>query len=336
MKTSCVTLPPNDPLVIVRNSFVALCDGDACAAALLNYLIYWHNVKLEQQAQSITANAIADRHGQPGTNDTSLVQWHTEAALKTAMQGIWSEKRIRSGLRLLQSLGFIDIFRNPNGRFAFDKTKHFLVFPDAIQSALNGETKTEQPTALEPNGTDDNPNSTDEAPAKLYIEITSKNSSSGKEDADDFSEKPVDPFYNGQARQLAREVVKVSRQMSQPKNFITDSPWGRLAEEIGKDALSVWKEFEKFLLQVNSDKKDPQAYCSKIANSLYQNPGSELICKPWTDFADHYRVHFCAPPPPQKKQPRPVVIEEIPDREESMKAAQAARESFYKAIGRQE
>jgi hypothetical protein len=141
----------------------------------------------------------------------------------------------------------------------------------------------------------------------------------------------ADPFYNGQARQLAREVVKVSRQMSQPKNFITDSPWGRLAEEIGKDALSVWKEFEKFLLQVNSDKKDPHAYCSKIANSLYQNPGSELICKPWTEFADHYRKHFCAPPPPQKKQPRIVEIEEIPDREESAKAIRAAREARQKA-----
>jgi hypothetical protein len=331
MKTSCVTPPPNDSLIIVRNSFVALCNGDACAAALLNHLIYWHNVKLDQQAQSIIANATAERHGQPGINDTSLVQWHTESELKAAMQGIWSEKRIRNGLRLLQSLGFIDIFRNPNSRFAFDKTKHFLVFPDTIQLALDGEAKTEQPTALEPNGTDEKPNRTDEKPAHPYIEITSKASSSGKEDDDDFSEKPVDPFFHGQARQLAREVVKVSRQMNGARNFITDGPWGNLAEEIGKDPLTIFNEFKAFLINRNAEKKDPTAYADKILINLHQNPGTELACKPWTEFADYFKKNLSAPPPPQKKQPRQVVIEELPDREESAKAIRAAREARQKA-----
>ncbi|MBD2653125.1 helix-turn-helix domain-containing protein [Synechocystis sp. FACHB-383] len=136
-----------------------------------------------------------------------------------------------------------------------------------------------------------------------------------------------DPFYNGQARQLAREVVKVSRQMSGVRNFITEGPWGSLAEELGKDAVFVWEEFHKYLSQANSDKNDPQAYANKIANNLYQNPGSELACKPWTEFADYFRKNKSAPPPPQKKQPRIVEIEPIPDREASAKAIKAAREA---------
>lgn len=155
----------------------------------------------------------------------------------------------------------------------------------------------------------------------LYTETTTETTSSRA--AVDDVEK-VDPFYTGQARQIAREVVKVSRQINAPKNFVTDAPWGRLADELGKDPLMVWKSFENFMLAANADKKDPIAYCGKIANSLYQNPGSELACKPWLEFAAHFRKNGSAPPPPQKKQARQPKTVEIPDREASRKAMQEA------------
>ena len=333
MKTSCITPPPNDPLVIVRESFVKICNGDVCAAALLNHLIYWHNVKLDQRNQAIAANEIAERHGERGSHVTSLTQWHTEADLQKAMLGTWGTKKIREGLRTLQSNGFIDIFRNPNSRFAFDKTKHFVVFPDVIQTALNGDSETEQPTPILPYSEAEIADGTEKTPPQLYIEITSKKSSSGKEAVDDDEEKVdavermhADPFYTGRARQIAREIVKTQRQFQTPRNFITDAPWGRLAEEIGKDATHLFQEFERFLMARYSDKSDPDSYAKKICSSLYEKPGSELACKPWIEFADYFRENLSAPPAPKKSEPRPVEIEQIPDRE-------ASREAFRRLKG---
>jgi hypothetical protein len=134
-----------------------------------------------------------------------------------------------------------------------------------------------------------------------------------------------DPFFSGQHRAIAREVVKVSREISGPRNFITDAPWGKLAEETGKDALGVWREFERYMIALHSDKKDPQVYVGKIATNLYQNPGTEHACKPWVEFAECFRKTLAAPTPRQKPTaPRPKVIE-IPDREASARAIREAR-----------
>lgn len=325
MKSSCVTPPPNDPLVIVRASFVEICDGDVCAAALLNHLIYWHNVKLDQRNQAIAANEIAERHGERGNHVTSLTQWHTEADLQKAMLGAWGIKKIRDGLRALQENGFINIFRNPNSRFAFDKTKHFIVFPDAIQTALNTLDETTQPTPILPHGTAEVADGTPKKPTQLYIENTSKNSSSGKEDGDDGV---VDPFYTGQARQIAREIVKTQRQINGPKNFITDAPWGALAEETGKDAMTVWEQFRQFMVAKYSDKKSPDDYVGKICSEIFSNPGSELNCKDWLFFADHFRKNLSAPPAPKKREPRQPQITEIPDREASANALKEAKRAI--------
>ena len=173
----------------------------------------------------------------------------------------------------------------------------------------------------------------------LYTEITSETTSSGgtqkKADDDDddggntsqptaktaiVEAKMSDPFYTGQARQIAREVVKVSRQMNPPRNFITDAPWGRLAEEIEKDGVFLFGEFKKYLIAKYSDKTNPESYCGKIICNLHEKPGSELNCQDWLEFADYFRKNLTAPPAPKKSEPAPVQIDEIPDREASKEA----------------
>ena len=48
---------------------MALCDNHHCAAALLSFFEYWHNVKLEQRQQAEHANRVARQHGEEGTQD---------------------------------------------------------------------------------------------------------------------------------------------------------------------------------------------------------------------------------------------------------------------------
>ena len=59
LKTSCVPHVENDHLVILRYSYLTLCDGHHCAAALLNFFEYWHNIKLEMQPKAQANNAIS-------------------------------------------------------------------------------------------------------------------------------------------------------------------------------------------------------------------------------------------------------------------------------------
>ena len=44
MRTSCITHPPKDPLIMIRQWQVALCEGNTTAAALLSFFEYWHNL----------------------------------------------------------------------------------------------------------------------------------------------------------------------------------------------------------------------------------------------------------------------------------------------------
>jgi len=159
------------------------------------------------------------------------------------------------------------------------------------------------------------------------VTITELTKTDQEEEPDDFSEnpQPAEPFYTGQARQLAREVVKVQREFNAPKNFITDAPWGKLADEVGKDPLGVWQEFERYMIAVHSDKKDPVAYVGKIATNLYQNPGTEHACKPWNEFAEFFKKNLSAPPPRKKAKPRQPKLIDIPDREASARAIREAR-----------
>ena len=72
MKTSCIQHPPNEPLIVIHQWQLVFCEGDAATAALLSYFEYWHNVKLE-----IQANAKANEM----PFEPSLLQFHSEKEL---------------------------------------------------------------------------------------------------------------------------------------------------------------------------------------------------------------------------------------------------------------
>jgi len=137
MKTSCIHQPANEPLVIIRQWQIEFCDGNTTAAALLSFFEYWHNVKLDAAKQNQKANEVAAAHGEQQTQDTSLYQWHTEDDLAAGIMGIAkSPKTIAAALSILVENGAISIHRNPSPRFKFDKTRHFLFYPDVVNGWL--------------------------------------------------------------------------------------------------------------------------------------------------------------------------------------------------------
>jgi hypothetical protein len=136
MKTSIIRHPKHHPLIIVRKWQIEACGGDVCAAALLSFFEYWHNIKLEQAKKAKESNDVAETHGDSRTQDESLLQFHNEGELAAGIM-IYGETRIGESIKLLAKQGFITIHKNPNARYKFDRTRYFLFQADAVQTWID-------------------------------------------------------------------------------------------------------------------------------------------------------------------------------------------------------
>lgn len=137
MRSSCVTHLSKEALVIIRESYVNFCGGDVVEAALISFFEYWHNVKIAMQDKNITANKVAERHGEAGTQDESLYQFHNLTELSDGIMRIGGETKIKSALVGLVKRGVISIHRNPNPRYKFDKTSYYLFHPSPLQKFID-------------------------------------------------------------------------------------------------------------------------------------------------------------------------------------------------------
>ncbi len=131
MRTSCINHPTQEPLIIQHKWQMEACEDDGCAARLLSHFEYWHNIKLRTKSQSIQLNKVAECHGEESIQDASLLQWHTIDELKTALFE-YGAKRIRDAIKFLVQKGFISLHRNPNPKYSFDNTRHFLFHPEKV------------------------------------------------------------------------------------------------------------------------------------------------------------------------------------------------------------
>lgn len=136
MKTSCIQHPKMEPLVIIREWQLEVCDGNACAAALLSFFEYWHNIRLEMAAKSQKANEVAEVHGDKGMQDASLWQFHSEDDLETGVL-VYKRDTISTAIKFLVQKGFVEVGRNPNPRYKFDRTRHFRFNPAEVNKWLS-------------------------------------------------------------------------------------------------------------------------------------------------------------------------------------------------------
>lgn len=60
-RTSCISHPAHEPLIVIHRWQLEFCKDDKgkvneCAAALLSFFEYWHNIKLEMSERNRAAN----------------------------------------------------------------------------------------------------------------------------------------------------------------------------------------------------------------------------------------------------------------------------------------
>ena len=137
MKQTCIQHPANERFLVIRAWQMEACGGNACAAALLSIFEGFHNHRMISVDKAHHANNVAVMHGVEPTQDETLIQFHTTENLRKYMLGLYSDKAIASGVRFLKDKGFVRIMRNPNPRFQFDQTKHFVFETDAVNEWIN-------------------------------------------------------------------------------------------------------------------------------------------------------------------------------------------------------
>lgn len=136
MKTSCIRHPESERLILVREWQVVFCEGNHCAAMLMSYFEYWHNIRLEQSERSKRQNDIAEQHQEKRNQDESFYQFHTREDLEAGLLGVYGKSSIDKAIEYLKSKGVISLHSNPNPRYKFDRTQHFRFHPEILNAYL--------------------------------------------------------------------------------------------------------------------------------------------------------------------------------------------------------
>jgi hypothetical protein len=164
MKTTCIHHSPHEPLILLRQWQLKFA-GDHCAALLLSFFEYWHNIKLEVRRKNRESNDTAQMHGEGRTQDESLLQFHTLSQLKAGILGLFGHKKISDGIRILESLGVLTICHNPNPNFCFDKKYYFEFKPEVVNAWLEKHYTSSQAPPTTPennqNSSEGHPDSSD-------------------------------------------------------------------------------------------------------------------------------------------------------------------------------
>ncbi len=152
MKSTCIQHPTNEPLLIIRQWQLDFCEGNHCAAALLSFFEYWHNIRLDMSQRAGPANAAAHPHGKPATQDESLLQFHSDEQLHAGLLGLYGTMKIREARRLLVTKGVLTEHLNPKPRYAFDRTIHYLFHPEVVNIWLAQRHRSASPDKNTPPG----------------------------------------------------------------------------------------------------------------------------------------------------------------------------------------
>ncbi len=132
MRNTCIQHPVNDLLLIIRHWQLELCEGNHCAAALLSFFEYWHNIRLDMSQRAGSVNAAARQQGKPAIHDESLLQFHSDEQLQAGLLALYGTMKIREARRVLVAKGVITEHLNPKPRYAFDRTIHYLFHPEVV------------------------------------------------------------------------------------------------------------------------------------------------------------------------------------------------------------
>lgn len=125
---------PGETFLIIREKYVALCNGNVVAAALIHIFEQWHINKLKTKRQLNEPSVAAGLSSQQKFLIDNLYQWHTTAQLEEYLLGLGKKDAIIAARRQLESMSIISEHKNPFQ--TFDNTTFFVFYPEQLNQLL--------------------------------------------------------------------------------------------------------------------------------------------------------------------------------------------------------
>lgn len=130
MRSSCINWRANEPIVVIRKSQLAICDGDKAAAALLSLITYRHDANLAgSRKANVSAKCRAEYLG--------LLQFYTMEDLKDGLLNMFGKHSVTKASKLLIEKGFISEHQNPDPKRRADRTKFYSLDVGNVQAAIS-------------------------------------------------------------------------------------------------------------------------------------------------------------------------------------------------------
>lgn len=297
MKTSCISHPANERLVIIRKWQVEFCEGNQCAAALLSFFEYWHSWKLNADRYNRKSNDIAEMHREPRLLTEDVYQYHSLNELSNGILYLYGEKSISKAIKLLESKLVITVHANPNPKFHYDKTQYFKFYPDIcnewIKSSYNSSTNHFDDNEKQNGQIDtaimrdrDSVNTSGQGKNALYrTEINNKEINKLNEPCEDFiiSDKQVEASENDINQVNAMVSILIQKGMP-AERLIANPDLPMLAELITQGATQtiVTQAYELSVrATAGRSKQFGLRYLVKVIADLLKKSGkSEIIDRP--------------------------------------------------------
>lgn len=129
-KTSCIERMPNETYITLRQSYINICGGNICAAALLDYYEYRHN------------NQIRFVESKKGNNKRYIEQVEdyliesSYSFVQAGLMGLYGRNLIMKGNEILSELGFISVHHIGVNDKGGKPTTKVLFKPDVVNERL--------------------------------------------------------------------------------------------------------------------------------------------------------------------------------------------------------
>lgn len=240
MKTSCINHPSRKRIAILREDYLDICDGHIGAAFLLSFFEYWQNIKLSIRDKAIEENNTREKHGDSRSQNESLFQFHTQQDILDALLGSVGRPAIESGLKLLVDKKYISVHSNPNPRYKFDKTKHFLFYSEVVNQSIIEYYEPTETAASSHRNCDMHAHKLLIAPTETvtYPKITPKITNKNKEKEINNYAESFEEFYQQYPKKVGKQAAL--------KAWIKLHPSSELIEKI-KSSLARQKESEQWI-----------------------------------------------------------------------------------------
>jgi len=130
--TSCINHPEKEPVLVLHGWQLDFCNTNQVAAGLMSLFEYWHNVKVKMQAKKLKNQR----------DELDLIQYHTQDDLiDKTLYLTKTPACIRRAIEFLEQKKIITVCRNPNKRYKFDRTRHFIFHPEVVNNWLKNRGK---------------------------------------------------------------------------------------------------------------------------------------------------------------------------------------------------